>query len=148
MIGWRGRHSPINLQRQRSALTLQQAPPLPHGHLAGVLIGIQVDGGVVHRRLRRNQDRGRGGGGRGWVRDRRWGRRKRRSWGTGVGGCGSEGGGRGRDEGSEGRLRRSVLAPRAAAPVRSGGFAEGAGGVRVWVGWWRRGGEGHRLYDV
>lgn len=36
----------------REALALQEASPLPHGHLAGVGGGVEVDGGVVDGRLR------------------------------------------------------------------------------------------------
>lgn len=138
----------MKLQRQGSTLTLQKAPPLPHGHLTCVLSGVEVYRCVIHWWLGRNEDRG-GGGGRGWVRDRRWRRMKRR---TGVRGGRSEGRGWGWDEGSERGLWRRVFALSCTATVRSGGLivvdGGGAGGVRVGMGWWRGMGEGQWFYDV
>lgn len=151
-IGRRGRHSPIQLQRRGSTLTLQQAPPLPHGHLTCVLSRVEVDRCVIHWWLWRNEDRGggRGGGGGGWVRD---GRRRRWKWRTGVvGGGGGEGRGWGRDERSERGLWGRVFALCSAAPKRSGGLVVGggggAGGVSVGMGWRRWMGERHWFYDV
>lgn len=145
-FGWGERHSPIQLQGLGSALTLQQTPPLPHGHLTGVLGGVQIDRCVVHRRLGRDKDR-RGGGG--WVGDRRWqGRRRRRR--AGVGGGGSERRGRGWDEWRKRGLGGRRFTFRPVAPIRPGGLVVGEGGgsrgVRVVLRRWMC--EGHRFDDV
>lgn len=140
--GWTRCHSPVKLQWPGSTLTLQQASPLPHGHLTSVLSGVQVDWCVIHWRLRRNEDRGRGGGRvRAVMRRRRWWRRGRWRGRTGV--CGGRGEGRRWrwDEGSECWLWRKVITV-STAPISSrvsiGGRGGGAG-----MGWWRRMGEGH-----
>lgn len=144
----RGGHSPVELQRQGSALTLQQAPPLPHGHLTRILGGVEVDRCVIHGWLGRDQDRG-GGGGRavgGWVRD---GMRRRRRAGVGVGGRRSEGRGRGWDEGSESGLHRREIWLCCADPIGSGGLVVGegggAGGGKMRLGWMC---ESHWFNDV
>lgn len=144
-FGWGEHHSPIQLQRLSSTLTLQQAPPLPHGHLTGVLSGIQIDWCVVHWWLGRDKDRGGGG----WVGDRRrqWQRRRRRA---GVGGGGSERRGRGWDEWRKRGLGGRQFTLRSVAPIRPGGLVVGEGGgsrgVRVVLRWWMC--EGHRFDDV
>lgn len=142
----RGCHSPIQLQRLGSALTLQQAPPLPHGHLTGVLSGVQMYRCVVHRWTGRVKA---GWGGGGWVGDRRWqwlSRRRR----AGVGGGGSECRRRGGDERCKRRLGERWFMLRSVAPIRPGGLVvvEGGGGrgVSVVLRWWMW--EGHRFDDV
>lgn len=71
----------------REALALQEASPLPQGHLASVVGGVEVDGGVIDGGLR--DIRVGGGGGR------------HSGWRGGIG-RGGGGGGRGGVRGGEG----------------------------------------------
>lgn len=141
-------HSPVELKRYDSTLTLQQAPHLPHGHLTCILSRVQVDRRVIHWRLRWNQDRGGGGGGgRGRVRERRrgWGPRRRKRT---IGGGRSEGWRWGRDESGERWLWRKAVTLWWTPPIRSGDLVVGDRAMRLGVGWRRWMGDGYWFNDV